>query len=78
MKVVVFHGSSNKLTFELNRIQILNKSKYDFRIFLGQRFFKRVVLLLNAFVLSHLLCYDNIIWSNVIFPKAFTYDFIFC
>jgi hypothetical protein len=50
MKVVVFHGSSNKLTLELNRIWILNKSKYDFKIFIGRRFFKKVVFLLNVFV----------------------------
>jgi hypothetical protein len=42
IKVVVFHGSSNKLTFKLDKKRVFSKSKSNFRIFLIQRFFKRV------------------------------------
>jgi hypothetical protein len=55
MKVVVLHGSFNKLTFKTNRKWVFSKSKLDFKIFLIQRFSKRVSIL-NVFILSHLLC----------------------
>jgi hypothetical protein len=40
IKVDVLHGSSNKLTFKLDRKHVYSKSKFD--IFPIQRFFKRV------------------------------------
>ncbi len=32
IKVVVLHGSSNKLTFKLDRKHVFNKSKFDFKL----------------------------------------------
>jgi hypothetical protein len=63
-----------KLKFKLNKKCFFNKLKFDLRIFHVWRFSKRV--LLNAFILSHMLYEDNIIWLNVIFLKAFLYDFL--
>jgi hypothetical protein len=47
----------------------------NLKYFMFKGFFKNCIL--NVFVLSHLFCEDNTIWSNIIFPKAFTYEFFF-
>jgi hypothetical protein len=72
MKVVIFYESSNKLTSKLDRKHIFNKSKSDFRIF-QKYYFKRQHI--EYLFFSHLVSENNVIWLNVIFPKAFPYDF---
>jgi hypothetical protein len=54
MTIVIFHGSPNKLTFQLNFKKLINQNMiFDYFQFEG---FKRVVFLLNAFVFFHLPC----------------------
>jgi hypothetical protein len=58
IKVVLFHGSSNKLTFKLDRKRVFNESKFGFKIFLVQRFSKKVAYSMSLFCF---ICFIRII-----------------
>ncbi len=42
MEVVVLHGSSNKLTFKLEKKHIFKKSKFKFKYYWFKKLFKKV------------------------------------
>jgi len=56
MKVVVFHGSSKRFTFELMKKCVFNKSKFEFEIISFQKICKKVAYFMFLFCF---ICYVN-------------------